>query len=159
MRGIMPGNNRYARVCAGQNRSEENFKRDFGRSFFRAPKKAKNVAEASERLRRRRRFSAKPRKTVRNFAAFRAGPGVTATQRLYFGLSLQQNALCPVMPEVCKTPIMLQIMPLCRSIMASRGGAQRSRQGRYVCSLARRRGRRKKGRRKRPTRRKQPRKG
>ena len=30
----MPGNNRYARVCAGQNRSEKNFKRDFGRSFF-----------------------------------------------------------------------------------------------------------------------------
>ena len=34
MRGIMPGNNRYARVCAGPNRSEKNFKRVFGPQFF-----------------------------------------------------------------------------------------------------------------------------
>ena len=79
MRGIMPGNNRYARVCTGPTVLRKKSGGVFGRDFFRAPKKAKNVAEASERLRRRRRFSAKPRKTVRNFAAFQAGPGVTAT--------------------------------------------------------------------------------
>ena len=31
---------------------------------------------------------------------------------------MQQNALCPIMPRICKTPIMPQIMPLCPSIMA-----------------------------------------
>ena len=47
----MPGNNRYARVCAGQSRSEKFSRGILAAVFFRAPKKAKNVAEALERLR------------------------------------------------------------------------------------------------------------
>ena len=47
MRGIMPGNNRYARVCAGPNRSEKNFQEGFWPAVFFARRKRPKMLRVS----------------------------------------------------------------------------------------------------------------